>query len=614
MAGPRKQRPLPLELAPGLFMEETPRGAEGRWHDGLNVRWKDGLPEKMGGFTRYNVVDDASGLELLYKGRARSTHTWDSLDGQNWIAFGTHKKLYLVNNGRIYDITPIRRTATIIDGFATQVGSPVVTVTDPGHDAAEGDCVRFSGASAVGGITLSGEYEIETVLDLDRYTVRAASNAAATATGGGVVVAEYDIRAGLESDGILRGYGTGDYGEEAYGTARESSTYGAYGRVWSLDNWGEDLLASPNGDTLYVWDRTLGPGSRAKRVEGAPANIEFMMVGPDDRHVIAFGANTVSTGEQDRMFIRWCAGDNYEEWIPSDVNDAGSKRLDVGSRLITAIKTRRGILIWSDKGVYWLSVVGGLTVYTIDFVGYCQKIASRMAAAERNGVVYFMTEHDFYVYDGALTKLPCEIARYVFGSRTAPAMNRAMLGKAHACYLEEFDEIWWDFPGYGSEENSRVAIYNVAHRCWYVSDMARECRSGKNAAVGYPIGWRNGRLYLHENGVDVLDEEDNPAAMTAYLESFEGEIDPNGEYEMLVNAQIPDFKALSGSVQIRLFAREYPGAPRRQTELAAVSSTTERTHLRIRGRQIGLRVESTALGDDWRMGTWRLIAGPIGAR
>lgn len=613
MAGERKHQRVPFELGKGLLSDTTARGAVRRYHDGDNVRWHAGLPQKMGGYVELEVrfeEDEESDPPRLLQGRARAYLEWDSLDGQNWIAIGTHCKLYLINNGVLYDITPLRHTSSIVDGFTTQAGSDLVTVYDPSHGAQDGDHVNFTGATAVGGITIAGEYHVVEVIDLDTYTIRHTSTASSSATGGGVVTASYDIPCGLETDGTLKGYGTGPYGEGTYGTERENSTFGGYARVWSLDNWGEDLLASPNGETLFVWERRLGPGSRARRVEGAPENIEHMLVGPDDRHVIAFGANLASTGQQDRMFVRWCAGDDYATWLATAENDAGSKRLDIGSRLITAVKTRQGILIFSDKGLYWLSVIGGQDVYSIQSVGEIPKIVGKRGACDAGGTVYAFCENDFYVWDGTFRLLPCEIREYVFGDGTAdnPGINRIAQSKAQVTWIKEFEEVRFEFPYGDSLENNRCAIYNIAERCWYKSSIVRETYGDKNGFFGYPIGVSNGRIYLHENGVDADGQP-----LPSFLESFEAELG-TGDYELLVSHLYPDFKRLIGSVAVTVFGRTYPADTRRSVSAGVCTASTTQLDPRFRGRQFGIRIESNGLGDFWRMGDWTASIGPVGSR
>jgi len=604
MAGPRKQPTLPFSLGKGLLMDQTARGSKRRWRNGNNVRWHDDLPEKMGGFVE-NVLTDENDAPQLYKGRARSYLEWHSLDGRNWKAIGTQCKLYLIHRNRLYDITPLRATHTIINGFATEQGSNIVTVVDPAHDAQTGDHVHFSGGSSVGGLTIEGEYTIKDVIDLDTYLIEVSEDAASTDSGGGTVTAAYEISCGLETDGTLSGYGTGPYGEGPYGTAREGSTFLGDARIWSLEHWGEDLLASPNGETLYVWECRWGPHSRAVAVPGAPANIEHMLIGPDDRHVIAFGTNTATGNQhQDKMFIRWCAGDNYEEWLATAENDAGSKRLDTGSKIITAVRTRQGILVFTDKSLYFGSSVGGQDVYHFEQLGgeYDKPVGKR-AVVDADGIILAMCENDFYVFDGTLHVLPCEISDYIF-----PVINRQAQSKVQATYIREFKEVRFDFPAGESLENNRVAIYNLKERCWYVSSMARETYGDKSAVLGYPVGFANGRMYLHEYGVDAGEEP-----LEAFLESYEAELS-EGEYQMLVTKWIPDFDRLSGSVVITLFGREYPHGPLRTLEAGMVDGATEFLKVRFRARQAGIRIESNEVGGDFRMGEWRIIAGPIGAR
>jgi hypothetical protein len=611
MAGERKQPITAFPVAKGIFMEETERGAKRRWRDGENVRWFEGLPEKIGGFTEHELTDE-EGNPVTYIGRARSYIEWSSLEGQQWAAFGTHCKLYLIDvaNGVLYDITPVRRTATIIDGFATEAGSQRVTVTDPSHDAEVGDHVRFSGATAVGGITIDGEYRIVEVIDVDTYVIEHATAATSADFGGGAVVASYDISCGLETDGTLDGYGTGAFGEGDYGTPREDSTFGGHARVWSLDNWGEELLASPSGETLYVWRPSLGPSSRATRVSGAPDNIEFMLVGPDNRHVIAFGTNLAATGQHDRMFVRWCKGDDYEDWLATSENDAGSKRLDNGSRLITAVKTRDGILIWSDKALYFLSPVGGQQVYAIRQVsGRTMQIVSKRAATDVDGIVYWMGEDDFYVWDGVLRKLPCEVAEFVFGGRGIPGINRIAQSKVQCTYMKEFGEIWWDFPSAESLENDRVAIFNIEEGCWYKSStLARETRGDRSAVLGHPLGFSNGHAWKHEDGVDADGEP-----LPWFLESYEAEA-AEGEYEILINSWIPDFKRLVGECEVSVYGREYPHAARQVFFTTTMDASTQHIDERASARQFGIRIGAHRLGSDFRMGEWRVQAGPNGSR
>jgi hypothetical protein len=601
--GARKADYQNLDIASGLFMNETDRGAVNRWKDGDNVRWLNGLPEKIGGYLLQQLTDEDSNV-LTYEGKARSALQWDSLDGLNWVSIGTQCKLYLINGSRLYDITPVRRTFARLDPFSVTNTLTTVTVTDANHDAQEGDQVRYTGATAVGGITISGEYTIVSVIDIDTYTITHTAAASSTATGGGAVTMEYDISCGLESDGTLSGYGTGDYGEETYGTERTGSTYRGFARVWSLQQWGEDLLASPSGGALYYWDRSLGPSSRAVLVPNAPANIEHMLVSPDDRHVIAFGANLTSTGEQDKMFIRWCASEDFDTWIAAVDNDAGSKRIDVGSRIITAVRTRTQMLVLTDKALYNGEFIGGDDVFSFNFLAEAMTPVAKGSLIEVNGIGYFMGEDDFYIYDGTLRIMECDISEYVYGS-----LSRTNQSKVYARYNKEFTEIWWSYPSSGATENDRTAIYNIAEKVWYKSSIQRECGLDRNTFYGKPLAFKDGELFLHENGVNA-----GTGILTAYLESYEAEIDAGGNQIGLVNHLLHDFKTLTGSVDVRLFGREYPSDSVVNSSTINATSATRKVDIRFSQRQQGIRIESNDLGDHWRMGKWRVMVTPNGTR
>lgn len=604
MAGQRHIDPADLQMLPGVLANRTARNAKGRWVEGDNVRWRDGLPEKFGGFTEVDLVD-SEGLEpLWYMGRGRACIEWSSLDGQNWIALGTHCKLYLFNNDRLYNITPLRKVSTIVNGFATTNGSALVTVTDVGHECVDGSHVIYRDATAVGGITIAGEYEVESVIDLDTYTIRHTQAATSTTTGGGTVYTEYELNCGLESDGILDGFGTGDYGEGTWGTPREDSTFGGRARVWALDNFGEDLLASPNGEGLYWWDHTTGPDSRATLRENAPAQIEWMLVGPDDRHVIAFGCNTVGTGVQDRMFIRWCVGDDFDDWISTEDNDAGSKRLDTGSELITAVRTRTNIVAWSDKALYAGNLVAGTDVYEWIPLGRVQPIVSKNAAVEIDGVIYWMGQDDFFMYDGVISTLPCDMRQYVFGE-----LNRPMQSKVFCRYIREFSEIRWHFTSIYADENDRTAIYNIREKCWYPSSIRRECGLDRVGFYGRPVSFYDERTFMDEDGTDVDDDE----ALVARLETFDGEI-AAGAVDMEVAKLIPDFKELEGSIDVQLFGRNRPQMPLAYSRLANIDANTDEFTVPFKRKRIGMLLESNQMGDHWRMDTWQTRIVPHGGR
>lgn len=634
MAGPRQANPIDMQLQPGIFMQRSARQSPGRYIDGDSVRWFQGLPQKMGGYQELALLD-SSGKRIWYQGHARSCKQWDSLDGQNWIAFGTEYKLYLVNNGVLYDITPIRQTTTIFNGFATTTGQLTITVTDPLHGAQPGDFVTYSGMTPFGNVNVNGEWSVASVIDLNTYTIMYGFPVSVTNAGaGGTTVANYDISSGLTSDGTLSGYGTGGYGLEAYGTGRTLSTFGGFARIWSLDNWGEDLLASPNGEGLYWWQRQTGPDSRAILRPTAPANIEHMLVGPDDRHVLALGTNLLSTdattvtGQQDRMFVRWCEGDNFDNWVQLETNDAGSKRLDTGSKLITACKTRTSIVIFSDECLYSVALVSGTDVYQIIPLAQSVKIISAGAAVDVFGVVYFMTEKGFAKYDGALHDLPCDIADYVFGTATDPTsgLNRKMASKVTARVRLAFFEIHWSFPSNSSDENDSTVIYNWQLEIWYKSSINRECGLDTNDFYRTQIGFNDTGVYLEETGTDVGTEE----ALFNSLQTWEGEFSMTSRHDvpqnqtvwstasgsmiMLLHSLIPDFKEMIGSVTVQCLGREFTNDPTVYGNRLIVDTSTDQVDPQFCQRRVAIYLESVTMGDYWRMDYWRALASPVGRR
>lgn len=605
MAGPRQAPPIPLEFAQGLYTNETDRGAKNRWIDGDNARWTEGMPEKIGGYELSLLTTPDGATEVFYMGKVRSTWEWDSLDGETWIAFGTACKLYLINRGVLYDITPMRAQFTAVNAFTTSIGLSIVTVNIPNHDAQDGDHFRLQTDVIVGGITIeAGEYDVLAVIDLDNFTIDVGDIASSSATSVGSVTVQFDISCGLESDGPLFGYGVGPYGEGTYGTARTSSDFIGKMRTWSLDNWGEDLLASPSGGTLFEWKRSNGPDSRATQVIGAPANIERMLVGPDDRHVIALGANLESTGQHDKMFTRWCQGDNYTIWNKLATNDAGSKRLDSGSRLITGVKTRNGVLNFTDKAIYFTSLQGGTDVYSIAPLGYSPEIISPEAGIDVDGVVYFMTLSDFYTWDGKIQVMDCDIYTKVFGTKTEPGLNRQMANKVHVRVIHEFNEIWWSYPSFGSTENDSTAIYNYKEKCWYFSSIPREAgRSSSPSLERQPYAFYNNRFWVHEAGVDGATGDGTPIPLPVFLKSYQREA-LDGAAEVRISKLVPDIDAISETFDVTVIGRERPQADEVSDGPYTIAFDTEFVNPDLRVRQVGILIESDTMGAFFRMGTW----------
>lgn len=595
---------IPLEIPPGFYSEETDRGAR-RWKDGNKVRFQNGLPEKIGGWLTAKTTTNGT---IQLTGKCRAIHDWSSLDGQRWAAFGTHKKLYLVNNRALYDITPIRESGNLTNPFTTTSGSAVVDVADVAHGLSAGDYVTYTGATAVGGITISGEYTVTSITSGNAYKITHSSAATSTATGGGTVAYAYQISIGTEYASAAGGYGDGAYGSDTaygglgYGTPRTATDSIIEARIWSLDNWGEDLMATYQDGRIYTWDRTNGPSTRAILIANSPLTNRRVLVSTEDRHLISFGAHDGTA--TDPMLVKWTDQEDFTNWTPTATNSAGDKRLDYGSRIIGAVKSRGDIIIFTDEAMYAMRFVGGNDVYGFFPLGAAVSIVGANAAVEINGIVFFMGPRDFYAYDGAIRPMECAVRSYVYDS-----LNSTQFRQVYAAINRLKSEIIWFYPSADSQELDRYVIYNYTEKVWYYGTMDRTAWADTSSFYELPYAIdSSGYLYQHEIGVDA-----NGSAMTAYIESYDMEIG-NGKKMLSVDEMIPDFDSLTGDVHVTLKGRRYPHEAQFSHGPFTVTSSTGTFNPRIKARQLAVRVTSDSIGDHWRMGSWRLRGTPHGER
>lgn len=614
MAGQRQSKLVTIAYQPGYFTNSTDRGAKNRYKNGNRVRFHNGLPEKIGGWERQALTGANNGL---YVGSARALHDWSSLDTQQWIGLGTQCKLYLVNTNALSDITPLRKTSNVSDPFTTTNGSATVSVQSLDHRANPGDHIRVYSSTAVGGLTLAGEYDIITIIDPDNFTITATSVASGGATGGGSVTIEFDISCGLAENGELLGYGTGTYGSLTYGTPRVAGTgVPAKLRAWSLANWGEDLVASYNDGELYWWDRTLGQNSRAALVLSAPTNIQHMVVDDQLRRIILFGCTDLN-GQADRMDVRWCSIEDLNDWVPDAANTAGEKRLDYGSRIVTALRTRAGIVAWTDTHLYSVAAVSEAD-YGFTALGSCS-IAGQNARCDVNGVVFFMGVDDFFVYDGTLRVLACEVWTHVFEN-----IDKTQLDKSYCSSYQSKNEVTWYYQTTGASECDSYVTLNYKDNVWYFGTMNRTAYHDSSEAISseqaYPYAAHDGYLYIHEMGTDEV-EGSTTNAMEWFLETGDGAVS-GSDTDVLVGALVPDFDRLEVGMRITIKTKRRP-RDEDYIESGPYEFDTYDTDISVRakGSQIAFRFDpavdengATELGQDWRMGDMQVAATQYGGR
>jgi hypothetical protein len=451
------KRLFDLPINPGLYTEQSERGAKGRWYSADKVRFRKGLAEKIGGWVK---------LQPQFLGICRRLRDWTSLDGKDWTAIATDVRLYLWSNNTLYNITPIRSSGTLTNPFDTTISSSTVTVNDVAHGCAVGDWVLFSNATAVGGLTIEGEYEVQSVT-ADTFTIIDDETATSSVTGGGGTVNyEYELSVGSSTTITATGYGTGPYGAEGYGNARSGSTITIGIRTWSLDTWGEDLLACPRGGKIYWWDRSLGADKRAVELTEAPDFNNFMLVSQRDRHVLSLGAYDYFNDKFDPMLIRWCSTEDLNDWIPTSTNTSGDLRLYNGSEIVGGVRSRLETVIFTDTAVYTLPFVGGFDVFGLNIVGENVSILGQNCAVPIDHRVLFMAESDFYMYDGVVRVINCDVRNFVYDN-----LNVSQKAKVYGGLNREFNEVWWFYPSYDPD-------------CWVQQDFSLGLPTGYSLSQG----------------------------------------------------------------------------------------------------------------------------------
>lgn len=610
-----------LTFKPGLNLEGTRYSATGTWADSDKIRFRQGLPEKIGGWQRVS-----SGT---YLGICRSLTQWSTLGGFIYTGVGSNLKYYIASGGAYYDITPIRETDVLNNPFDTTINLATVTVHHTAHGATNNSYVTFSGAAAVGGLTLNAEYQL-TYVDANTYTITAGSLATSTVTGGGgaAVSAAYQVNAGNPTQVPVVGWGAGTWGTGTWGHG--TSTHGAM-RLWNADNFGEDLVFGPKGGTPYYWSNAGGLTTRGvalSTIAGAsdvPLTQNFIIVSDINRFVLFFGTNEFGSVTQDQMVIRWSDQESAGNWTPSATTQAGDLRLSRGSKIVCGIQTRQEIVIFTDTSVYSLQYVGAPAVWGATFIADNVSIMGTNACATSSGIVYWMGQSKFYYYDGVVHTLDCDVRRYVFDNLNSLANEEVFAG-----VVESFNEIWWFYcSGTGYEVDSYV-VYNYVDKAWYIGTMRRSAWvSSGLTPYSVAASYDNNNLVYQEVGVDD-EATSTPVAIEAYITSAELDIGDGFNYG-LINRVIPDVTfndstADTPQATMTLIPMKFPGSGYQSPaslggqSSAAVSRIvespieefTKQIYVRVRGRQLVFKISSTGLGTKWQLGTPRADVRPDG--
>ena len=639
---PLKKLPLP----PGFDKNDTASQAEGRWIDGDNVRFQYGSPEKIGGWRQINTS--------ILVGAGRDIHSWFDLTGRRYEAIGTNKILYVLFEDTFYDITPL---GTALTGctYTSTTGSTTVTINKSAHGLNPGDLIIFTSVTTPGPTTTSftsanfttNTFEVKTVPTTGTFTITMPVAESGTGvTAGGTITTTPYVFVGPILSTFGYGWGAGQWGISTWGTARTTSNTDIDAASWSLDNFGELLIATVKNGSTYKWAPTAGTGvsSRATIITGNPTASVLTRVSDRDRHLIHFGTETIigNPSTQDPMFIRFSDQEDIEVYEPTSTNTAGTFRIDNGSTIVAAVKGKDYMLILTDEAAYTMQFVGPPFTFSIRQVGSNCGCIGQHAAVFVDGAVYWMGDSgNFFIFDGTVKTLPSSVEDFVFTTGgDSLGLNYVQGDTIFAGHNSLYTEINWFYSKAGSTEIDRVVSYNYEAKTWTTGTLARTTYEDSHVfdnptATKYidtltpntPTinGVSNGGSYVfeHEVGVNevlnLTSTSTTSVAISAFVKSgdFDLDIEGDGEYFIKIRRFIPDFKYLEGNTKVTLFFRAYPAdvtTAQGQTTVGpfTINSTTDKIDTRARGRLAAIKIENDALDDNWRYGIFRVDIQPDG--
>jgi hypothetical protein len=633
-----------IQFKPGFNKQQTATGAEGQWIDGDNVRFRYGQPEKIGGWEEL--------VSSTIAGPVRDQHTWTDLNGVRYAALGTSKVLGVYYEGAFYDITPL---ATPITGFtfSSTTGSTTVTLNKVAHGVADGSYIIFTSVT----LPTSGEtgfsagqftnstYEVTSADDDDfTITMSTTESGSGMSAQGSATVTPY-ITIGPVFETPAYGWGTGGYGLEAWGTARSSSTVVLDPGSWSLDNYGQLLVATVRNGATYTWTPLEGDPdaltTRAAIVANAPTKSLMSLVSDRDRHLFLMGTeDTVGDPTtQNRMFVRFSSQEDINTWNPTATNTAGTFLLDQGNEIVTAVQGKDYVLVLTDQAAYVMQFVGPPYTFSLRQVGSNCGCLGQHAAVFAQGAVYWMGfGGGFFMYDGTVKQLPSLVEDFVFTTQGGGlGINYDASQITYAYHNTLYNEVGWFYASDTSQQINRNVVFNFMEQSWTTGSLARTTYADSDTynlpyateftttgtpsfpeVQGVTNRYGSSQYWAQETGNNEVDSVGATTAISSYILSGDYDISEqglagDGEYIMRVSRFIPDFKNLEGNAKITLFFRDYPAQTSQSdangplvTGPFTITTTTNFISTRVRGRQVSLKIENENLDEAWRYGTLRL--------
>ena len=636
------------KFKPGIDKQNTESGAENRWVDSDNVRFRYGLPEKVGGWSSL-VTDTIVGV-------ARAQHAFVDIAGNRYVAIGTDKFLLLYFEGKLYDITPLKTTLTSAT-IATTNASPTCTITKSGHGLSVGDIVQLNSVTLPSGTGFSASdfedknFQVITVPTTSTFTITQSSNASGTvSTGGSLSIKPYEP-VGPRAQSYGYGWGIAGWGAGNWGEAAAATDVTLEPGLWSLDNFGQVLVATIMNGKTFTWNAGASTPleTRASTATSGfattsnPTATRVSLISPTTRHLLHFGTETTigDTTTQDDMFIRFSDQEDINTFTPSAINTAGTLRLQDGTKIIGAIKAKEVILVWTDNALYTMSFIGAPFTFRLDQVGTNCGLIGQNAVVEIDGSAFWLSSKGFFLYDGTVKSIPCSVEDFVYDNFDTTKGQQVAAGLNNL-----FTEITWYYPASGSEYNDKYVVFNYGESAgvpggvWYTGTEARTSWIDSNvypnpfatkydstADGTFPVivgqdGLGQTTYFEHEVGTDQVNPNGTTTTVTSFIQSFDIDLEQrqrnaqgrstgpkiSGELFLAMRRFVPDFKTLAGNAKVTLNVKRYPQQTSSQTALSpfTITSSTDKKDTRARGRSVSLKIENDSTSESWRFGTLRL--------
>ena len=638
-----------LQFSPGVDKQTTPVGAVNRWIDSDNVRFRYGLPEKVGGWQSL-LTDSIVGV-------VRQQLAFVDNDGNRYVALGTDKFLIIYFEGQFFDITPLK-TPLAASTIATTSGSPICSITTgTNHNLSIGDIVLLSSVTLPGGtgyVTADFDdklFQVTSITSTTVFTITQTTDATGTvATGGSISVIPYE-QVGPAAQTYGYGWGVGTWGGVAWGEAVSASDVTLEPGLWSLSNFGQVLVATIANSKTFTWDSGIAARLTTRASTGTsgfstannPTASRLTLISPTTRHLIHFGTENVigDPTTQDNMFIRFSDQEAIDSYTIQATNTAGSQRLQDGTKIVGSIVAKENILVWTDNALYTMKFVGAPFTFGFEQVGTNCGLIGKNAAIEIDGVAYWMGSNGFFAFDGTVNSLACSVEDYVYDDFDTTKGQQVYAGINNL-----YTEVVWYYPTSNSEFNDRYVVHNygegkdIPMGNWYTSTNPNSIRTTwldsliypkpyatafNNTETGtFPVVIGNDGLgqtvyFEHETGTDQVNPDGSTTVLTSFLQSYDFALNTqegSGEFMLAMGRFLPDFKSLSSEVDVTVLVSDYPQTTAVGTTLSpfVITGTTTFVSTRARGRYASIKIENNNVGESWRFGTFRADVKADGRR